>query len=74
MFPHHSDQMSQRSQVSRVTQNESSLCQSVSQSVSDNSPIELFWTAENGKEQRKGKMFYLMGGWIGRFNGWVGTE
>ena len=46
---------------------------SVSQSVSDNSPIELFWTAKNGKEQRKGKMFYLIGGWIGRFNGWVGT-
>ena len=74
MSPHHSDQMSQRSQVSRVTEMKvASVSQSVSQSVSDNSPIELFWTAKNGKEQRKGKMFYLMGGWIGRFNGWVGT-
>ena len=47
MSPHHSDQMSQRSQVSRVA-----LCMSkvkvlsVSESVT-RSPIELFWTAKN---------------------------
>ena len=47
MSPHHSDQMSQRSQVSRVA-----LCMSkvkvlsVSESVT-RSPIELFWTANN---------------------------
>ena len=46
MSPHHSDQMSQRSQVSRAT-----LCMSkvkvlwVSESVT-RSPIELFWTAK----------------------------
>ena len=46
MSPHHSDQMSQRSQVSRVA-----LCMSkvkvplVSESVT-RSPIELFWTAK----------------------------
>ena len=51
MSPCHSDQMSQRSQVSRVA-----LCMSkvkvasVSESVSEwvtRSPIELFWTAKN---------------------------
>ena len=51
MFPHHSDQMSQRSQVSRIA-----LCmakvkvtQLVSEWVTDwvtRSPIELFWTAK----------------------------
>ena len=49
MSPHHSDQMSQRSQVSRVA-----LCMSkvkvlwVSECVT-RSPIELFWTAKNSK-------------------------
>ena len=56
MSPHHSDQMSQRSQVSRVA-----LCMSkvkVTHSVSDwvsesvtRSPIEPFWTAENWKKE-----------------------
>ena len=48
--PHHSDQMSERSQVSRVAlcisiSKVPSASQSVSQSVT-RSPIELFWTAK----------------------------
>ena len=55
MSPHHSDQMSQRSQVSRVALCMSkvkvlSVSQSVSQSVT-RSPIELFWTAKNNEEE-----------------------
>ena len=45
MFPYHSDQVSQRSQVSRVF-----VCQVVKSSVTQwvtRSPIELFWTAKN---------------------------
>ena len=50
MFPHHSDKMSQRSQVSRVALCMSkvkvlSVSQWVTQSVT-RSPIELFWTAK----------------------------
>ena len=41
MFPHHSDQISQKSQVSRVT-----CCLS---KQGTRSPIELFWTAKNSK-------------------------
>ena len=44
MSPHHSEQMSQRSQVFGVKSKV--LCVSVSQSVT-RSPIELVWTAKH---------------------------
>ena len=49
MSPHHSDQMSGKSEVNWIVfciTNSKVLSQSVSQSVT-RSPIELFWTAKN---------------------------
>ena len=49
MSPYHSDQMSQRSQVSRFTLQcfEDSDCQFGQSKGRTRSPIELFWTAKN---------------------------
>ena len=59
MSPHHSNQMSQRSQISWVALFMSiSKVPSVSESVSESvtrSPIELFWTAKNDRPASGGQ-------------------